>query len=99
MCGHEGRAGGLGLDLCVSSAGGLGRAGGAPLQAEVIGLSVASALTGAAAGDAGVDDGLAPLLGAGHGEGALVHSVLTAAEARQPRTAHRTLRLQRRAAV
>lgn len=44
-----------------------------------------------AAARAGVD-GFVPLVGAGHGEGALVHPVFTAAE-------HQPARLERRAAV
>lgn len=44
-----------------------------------------------AAARAGVD-GFVPLVGAGHGEGALVHSVFAAAK-------HQSARLERRAAV
>lgn len=56
--------------------------------AEVL---ITSAGLTCAAARAGVD-GFVPLVGAGHGEGALVHSVFTAAK-------HQTARLQRRAAV
>lgn len=58
------------------------------IVAEV--LITSAGLTRSAA-RAGVD-GFVPLVGAGHGEGALVHSVFTAAK-------HQTARLERRAAV
>lgn len=56
--------------------------------AEVL---ITSAGLTCAAARAGVD-GFIPLVGAGHGERALVHSVFTASK-------HQTARLERRAAV